>query len=489
MKIRLHVQVAGYRMHLGVVLGFLALLLGAFLFGASLPGNRQSARALLPLATVNGMPVKVDTAAAGSTPTADTTPVTTPAAAATAPAAPEPAPAAPRSVAPAPVPPMPQQAALQSNRPVQAAQAGTPAGFYRMKKAAVMDEHGFARPVPAWTLLIPTDWQLQGGAQWGEFSGCTTSRVVTTFKAGSADGKFGLEWYPPYYWQWSDDPGTQRNMQTGNQQKAQVRGKPCDVMPPMSAADYLRRYAVPKLRPGKQIVSIDQFPEAMQEVQQTARETEASWARTTTPVQVRADVAGARLQYVLNGQPVEEWITVIVNVTARVWPTYNVNGGQGKAMHYDCSAYSLFAMRAPRGELTGRRNFFRMILKTMKVDPNWDAQVTGVATNIAKIQQKGIADRSAIVAKNSDDINKIIKEGYEGREKMKDAAAANYSQAQRDVETFRNPTTGETMELSNLYGHAWVNDKGEYLLADHAGFDPNAVFKDAKWTALEQVKK
>ena len=377
----------------------------------------------------------------------------------------------------------------QANRPAPAAQGATPAGLYRMKKATVMDQHGFARPVPAMTLLVPSDWQFQGGAQWGQFSGCTTSRVQTSFKAGSPDGTLGVELYPPYYWQWSDDPGTQRNMQTGNQQKAQVKAKPCDVMQPMSAADFLRRYAVPKLRPGKQIVAIEPWPEVLQEVQQTARETEASWARTTTPMQVRSDVARARLQYSLNGKPVEEWITVIVTINGRVWPTYNVRGGQGKAMHYDCSAYSMFALRAPQGELTARQNFFRMVAKTIKMDPNWQAQVNGVASNIAKTEQKGVADRAAIVAKNSDDINKIIKEGYEGREKIKDASAANYSQAQRDVETFRNPATGETMELSNLYGHAWVNDKGVYLLADHAGFDPNAVFKDSKWTALQQVKK
>ena len=485
MKNGLQLQVAGYRVHLGMVAGFLVMLVGAFLFGASLPGKRESTKAWPTLAAVNGMPVPVEAAAPDKTP--PWTPATTIAAA--APATPAPAPAVPPATAPAPAPQMAQQTAPQSNRPALAAQGSTPAGFYRMKKVAVMDEHGFAQPIPAMSLLIPTDWQLQGGAQWGEFSGCTTSRVQTSFRSGSADGRLGVDLYPAYYWQWSDDPGTQRNMQTGNQQKAQVGGKPCDVMPPMSAADFLRRYAVPKLRPGKQIVAIEPWPEVLQEVQQTARETEASWARTATPMQVRTDVARARLQYSVNGQPVEEWIAVIINVNGRVWPTYNVNGGQGKAMHYDCSAYSMFALRAPAGELTARQGFFRMIAKTIKVNPSWDAQVNGVASNIAKIQQKGVADRSAIVAKNSDDINKIIKEGYEGRQKVNDAAAANYSQSQRDVESFRNPATGETVELSNLYGYAWINDKGEYLLADHAGFDPNVVLKDSTWTALQHVKK
>src|ERR1017187_1717823 len=149
MKNRLHTQASGYRVRLGIVAGFLEMLLGA------------------------------------------------------------------------------PAAAPQPNRPVQPSQPPAPAGLYRMKKATVMDEHGFARPVPAMTLLIPTDWQFQGGAQWGQFNGCTTSRVQTSFKAGSADGRLGVELYPPYYWQWSDDPGTQRNMQTGNRSEERRVGKEC----------------------------------------------------------------------------------------------------------------------------------------------------------------------------------------------------------------------------------------------------------------------
>ena len=44
-------------------------------------------------------------------------------------------------------------------RPAQV--AGSPT-FYRMKKAAVIDQHGFERPMPALTLLIPNDWQFRG---------------------------------------------------------------------------------------------------------------------------------------------------------------------------------------------------------------------------------------------------------------------------------------------------------------------------------------
>ena len=125
--------------------------------------------------------------------------------------------------------------------------------------------------------------------------------------------------FPTYNWQWSDDPGTQRTMQMGNQQKAAVLGKPCDVMPAMSAADFIRRYVVPKLRPGKQVAAIEPIPDVNQDIQQTARQSEAQWARSGMPMKIHTDVARARLQYNLNGQPVEEWVAAIVYANVKPW--------------------------------------------------------------------------------------------------------------------------------------------------------------------------
>jgi hypothetical protein len=70
---------------------------------------------------------------------------------------------------------------------------------------------------------------------------------------------------------------------------------------------------------------------------------------------------------------------------------------------------------------------------------------------------------------------------------VQDETAANFSQMTRGVETYRNPATGETIELDNRYGRAWASPTGEYLLSDDPNFDPNVVLRE-KWTALQQVK-
>ena len=79
---------------------------------------------------------------------------------------------------------------------------------------------------------------------------------------------------------------------------------------------------------------------------------------------------------------------------------------------------------------------------------------------------------------------------YENQSKSQEHTSAQYSQYTRGVETYRNPSTGETVDLDSNYGHAWVNTRGEYLLSDQAGFDPNTVFKNNEnWQPLQHVKK
>ena len=39
--------------------------------------------------------------------------------------------------------------------------SGEPA-FLRLKRAQIIDQHGFEKPMPAFYVLIPTDWKFEG---------------------------------------------------------------------------------------------------------------------------------------------------------------------------------------------------------------------------------------------------------------------------------------------------------------------------------------
>jgi hypothetical protein len=113
--------------------------------------------------------------------------------------------------------------------------------------------------------------------------------------------------------------------------------------------------------------------------------------------------------------------------------------------------------------------------------------VTQVQANIQAMQVKGAADRSRIISKSAEDIRNIQNETYQRRQESQDRLSEKWSQTIRGVETFRNPSTGETVELSNRYGNAWSNGKGEYVLTESPSFNPNTVSNE-NWTQLTPVE-
>jgi hypothetical protein len=349
-----------------------------------------------------------------------------------------------------------------------------------MKMVKVMDAQGFERPIMSFSMLVPTDWQSQGATTWNVKDSCNT--VQTNIRTSGPDGR-EFDVFPAYNWTWADDP---KFLQQTFAQKAQMGIHACDVIPTLGASDYLRRNLA-KLRPNAQVVSVEPAAKLMQILQQQARQTEQSAAQYRLQQRVRPDAVRARLKYNVNGQPVEEWLTVVTVITGTLSPTYNaVTNRQTQAYFYSCEARA-FAERAPQGQLESSERLFDLINSTFRVNPEWQARVNNNALAIQQIELKGVRDRSAIVAKNADDIRNIRRQGFENQQKGQDRAAAQFSQSTRDVETYRDPTSGTTVELSNQYGHAWVNNKGEYLLSDQAGFDPSVAFKE-DWKPLEHVK-
>jgi hypothetical protein len=169
------------------------------------------------------------------------------------------------------------------------AQTGKSANYYRMKKVQLIDEHGFARPMLAASMLLPADWKFQGQAVYGKDHGC--SLVQTSFHAASGDGRTGMDLLPAYTWQWADDPGSLQAMRMAAQQGAQSGRTGCDIMPPMAAADFLRRYVVPKVRPSARLVSVEPLQSVNQSLQQQARRGEAQAAQYGLKVRIRSDAA------------------------------------------------------------------------------------------------------------------------------------------------------------------------------------------------------
>jgi len=137
--------------------------------------------------------------------------------------------------------------------------------FFRMKQVKVLDSGN--NQAPAIDLMIPSAWQFHGEVRWGgAIGGCFADLPAVSLHAQSPDGTIVFEGIPNFTWQYADDPGTQRAMVQENQQGTKVGLKPCPVIKPMRAADFLRQKVIPKFRPGIRIVSVEPLPEFNQMV-------------------------------------------------------------------------------------------------------------------------------------------------------------------------------------------------------------------------------
>ena len=364
----------------------------------------------------------------------------------------------------------------------------SPSGYFRMKQVKVVDSRGFEKPLTAVTLLIPVDWTLEGDVRYDPKNACTATLARVSFRVASPDGRVAVEHFPSAAWSWADSPHTRQFMQQDLQMKAQFGRKGCDMGPPLRATDYLSRVLVPSMRPGARVEGEESDPEAAKAVQDMARSIESELVKVGVPTRVTADTARLRIAYDRHGQQQEEWVTAMTFARATPAPAFDPTTGQiGQTLMYVCGADYVFAATAPPGRLQANEKLFRAILGSIRVDPGWLGRVQQVQHNIQAAEVKGAADRSRIIAQSAEDTRRIMSETYQRRQDSQDRSSARWTQAYRGVESFRNPATGETVELSNRYGNAWSNGHDEYLLSDAPGFDPNSVSRE-NWTRLERVE-
>jgi hypothetical protein len=368
--------------------------------------------------------------------------------------------------------------------------APAPAPYLRLKKVQVVDKHGFEKPMPALSVLVPIDWSFDGEVRFAQQPGGSPADMVKiTFRAASPDGRTGVELFPGYSWAWADDPTMRQAIQSSNAMSAQLGGARTELMAPLSARDFLIRIAVPKLRPGARVLGTEPIPDVEEPLREEVKQAQAQALQAGLQLRIKADHARAHLQDHAGGQPTEEWITAVVYTRAMPAPSMNPMTGQmGQTWTYQCAAQFLYGLWAPPGNLNANEKLYRAVLSTVRIDPDWQGRVSQVQANIQAAQLKGARDRSRIISQSSEDMRKTIREGYESRQRSHDRTSAEFSDALRGVQNYRNPTTGEVVQLDNQHGHAWASGNGEYVLSDSPGFNPNATLR-GNWTELQPVHR
>jgi hypothetical protein len=357
--------------------------------------------------------------------------------------------------------------------PSAAAQA-TSDHYFRMKRVQIVDDD--MNKMPAVDVMIPTTWQFQGSIRaMGGMGGCFADLETISIHAQSADGSLVFENAPNFTWQYADDPNTVRTMTQEGQAFSKGGIKPCPVMPPQRAVDFLQKQIIPKLHPDRHVVSVEPYPEFNQLLRQRLG---LPLNDTGQQGPVRTDAARARLEYDRDGRTIEEWITVAEWM--RLYPA-------GRGNVYDCHATMMMSFSAPKGQLDGNEKLFRLMAFNVSHEPNWDAKLNGRIAQLYQQQQIEEAKRSQIIAQFQQHVADTINEVTANSMRGANQAAFGQDQIIRGVQTFRNPQNGETFELSNLHDHAWLNGTNEYVMSDDPNFNPNGQL-NGNWTSLQTVR-
>jgi hypothetical protein len=348
--------------------------------------------------------------------------------------------------------------------------------YFLMKPVKIIDQ-GLGQGRPAYDLMIPTTWQFKGGVNVGVAEGgCFADWFSVVGDAKSADNAIELQILPQYTWQYIDDPAAQRQIEQQNQKGAQFKIKPCPLRKPIHAADFLRQDMIEKYRKGKTVVSIEPFPE----LNQIARHRLGLPPDGTgNPGGVHTEAARARLAFDEDsGRPVEEWVTAVIVVRA-------LQSGRGVA--YDWHAIMVMSLRTPKGQLDANDKLFKLIASTIHPEPEWQTWSNGVISTLYRKKAEEQAKQSAIIAQFQAHVADTINGVVANQQRGSNNAAFGADQLIRGVQTFRDPSSGATFELSNQYDHAWLNGSNQYVMSDDPNFNPNGKV-NGNWTSLQPVR-
>jgi len=353
--------------------------------------------------------------------------------------------------------------------------------YFLMKQVKIIDQ-GLGQGKPAYDLMIPTTWQFKGAVNVHEAEGGCFGDWFSVFgDATSPDNSVEFQIAPQFTWQYMDDPAGQRQMQMQNQKDAQSGMKPCPVRAPVRAEEFLRKDMVPKCTKvckNTTVVSAEAFPELEQMVRhQLGLPPAASGGNAGN---TRIDAARVRVAFDDDkGQPAEGWMAAAIVV-------HTMPGG-ARGAAYDWHAVNVLFFRAPKGQLDANDKLFKMIASTVHPEAEWQKWSNGVIASLYQKKQEELAKQAAMLAAFRQHVADVVNGVTANQMAGANQAAFGQDQLIRGVQTFRDPATGGTLELSNQYDHAWLNGANEYVMSDEPNFNPNGNLS-GNWNQLEVVR-
>jgi len=152
------------------------------------------------------------------------------------------------------------------------------------------------------------------------------------------------------------------------------------------------------------------------------------------------------------------------------------------------SVHSAYSFRAPKGQLDRLTPRMSTTVHSARLSPEWYGGYMYVQKLFLDRMNQSIRNAAAIsatITRNSEEIRRMYSESYRLRAESQDRISQSFSEYVRGVDTYKNPYEGRPVQLPSGYNDAWVNSRGEYLLSNDAGFNPN-VGDTTEWRRMDR---
>jgi|GEM_PF-1427150 len=329
----------------------------------------------------------------------------------------------------------------------------------RMQSATIVDATGFALPTSAMQIDIPQGWSTQGGVEWNRSVECVGNTYAFNWSATSADAMHQISLFPGLTWQVESAPG------------GVVAMNPCPAAPMRGVREYLE-FLAHHSRPSARVLDFRARPELAEALRASQPTQNAG------PARVHVESGELLIGYDLLGIPMRE--TLVASVT--------ISDLQGTMVAWSDVPMSL---RAPDGLLDFA--VLEHVRQSSRVDKPWGEQLLAWSRQavetlnqrqirsiqdwhsrrMAEINLAGMTARHQVRMETLNEIGRINNQIVASN----DASGSRQHEAFKDylqeVQPWRDPSSGQQLDLSIHYSNAWQLGDGRQFLTNDTNFDPN----------------
>jgi hypothetical protein len=354
--------------------------------------------------------------------------------------------------------------------------------------------------IVAATLNIPDGWKFAGTMV--RTQGCHASQGASrVFTALAQDGITASVALPGFSWGWSSSPSMVQRMAVQQH---------CPGIDITTAAKFLTDFAVPTLHPHAKIVGLLPLPPEAQANLEKQHEQLVQQA-AGIPEQFRMqnqtlDGGRVRVQYIRNGTPVEEMITVWVSCYESTMPAPFKSGEPPSQLRHCSTPNGVFIVRAPQGHLDDvlaawQQPHAKELTASFKVNPEWQNRVfqdgqaaaqQSMAASNAMFQQSMANSRAqfgamvqrgqAFQAQQQSSFNSAMANDR-AKQAQIDASAHNMVNYSLDRQDYVNPANGQTVTATSGYNHQYVDQSGNTMVQSNNPMSHAQAVSEG-WTEL-----